>query len=254
MRLGVEGDGRGRAAALKTGAAGVRVWLFDNSRPVQGTEFAFLAKDETAYVNRLANAADRTAYIVTRTALRLNLGEILGIPPADIHFRRNSWGKLALAEPGTDRVDFSVTHTKGLSAIAISDGRPVGIDLERQRDLPDRARIAADVFGEDVARQLLALPSGKQCVLFLQLWTAAEAFVKAQGLGFAGLGGKVPIYLSTGESPQVRFREGISAEWTLDPLLPPSGFVGTVAAGRSPQAVGGPRRIWDAPIRPVVGD
>lgn len=209
-----------------------RIWVFENTREPSEAEFASLAEDEKAHAERLANRSDRAAFIITRASLRLRLAESLEIASTDVRFRRNSWGKLLLAGEAVNRLDFSVSHAKGLSAIALSRDRPVGIDLERQRVFPDRARIAADVFGEAVARQLLDLPQAQQSVVFLQLWTAGEAFVKAQGVGFAGLGGKVPVHLSMGESPQVRVREDFSANWTLEPLLLPPGYVGNVVAGR----------------------
>jgi phosphopantetheinyl transferase len=216
-----------------------RVCLCEHNRPLDPPEFDLLDEEEKRHCARLARESDRRAFAQTRLALRNLLGAAGGLPPKDIKFRRNSWGKLSLAPAPTSAIDFSVSHAKGLSVIAISDGRPIGIDIESVRDVPDRLRVTADILGQDVARQLHGTPVGFQDVLFLQLWTAAEAFVKAQGVGFAGWGGKVPLRLSEGRSPQVRFCDGHSANvttgWTLTPLLLPPGFVGNVVAGRSPK-------------------
>jgi 4'-phosphopantetheinyl transferase len=217
--------------------------VFDNRRGFGEQEFASLGSDERVHAGRLATERDRNAFVITRAKLRLRLGESLGLAPGDIRFERNSWGKLSLAGGAGERLDFSVSHTTGLSAIALSDGYPIGIDLERQRNFPDRLRITADAFGEEVAQQLRRVPPGQQNVVFLQLWTAGEAFVKAQGLGFAGLGGKVPLHLIMGESPQVRLRDDLSDNWTFHPLLLPSGFVGNVTASRRPRPMDCPTRI-----------
>ncbi|CAN0465675.1 unnamed protein product, partial [Phaeothamnion confervicola] len=189
---------------------------------------ALLDADERAQAARLKAKIDRDAFIKTRAALRSIVARETGVPSKDLVFRYNAWGKPSIDAPGQRPVDFSVSHTKGLSAIALARGASVGIDVEPYRPCPDRSRIAADVFGLDVAQQLFAVDSGRQDAVFLRLWTAGEAFVKARGLGFAGLNGKVPVRLAANGSECVVLRDDMKDAWSLTLLELGDEFAGHV--------------------------
>jgi phosphopantetheinyl transferase len=105
------------------------------------------------------------------------------------------------------------------------------VDAEPYRPCPDRIRIAADVFGLEVAQQLLAVDSVRQDIVFLRLWTAGEAFVKARGLGFAGMNGKVPVRLADVGSECVVLRADLRDDWSLTLLELGGEFAGHVVVG-----------------------
>jgi phosphopantetheinyl transferase len=155
----------------------------------------------------------------------------VGVLPRNITFRYNNWGKPSIDAPGQAAIDFSVSHTKGLSAIALSQGVCVGVDVEPFRPCPDRIRIAGDLFGVEVAKQLLAVDVARQDAVFLRLWTAGEAFVKARGLGFAGINGRVPITLSAVGSEEVVLRREVRERWSLTLLDLGDEFIGHVIVG-----------------------
>jgi hypothetical protein len=99
--------------------------------------------------------------------------------------------------------------------VALSDGRRIGVDVEQIRAVPDRREIVTEVLGADLADALCNLSETVQDRTFLRLWTAAEAYVKATGTGFAGLEGPIPLSLSA-ETGAVSLRVGGS-----DPAVPP---------------------------------
>jgi 4'-phosphopantetheinyl transferase len=208
-----------------------RIWAFRNDRGLEATEVALLDAEESAQASRLKAKVDRDAFIKTRAALRSILARETGVPPKALTFRYNSWGKPSLDIPRQAAVDFSVSHTKGLSVVAVAQGASVGVDVEPYRPCPDRIRIAADVFGLDVAQQLLAVDAGRQDAVFLGLWTAGEAFVKARGLGFAGMNGKVPVRLAEPGSERVVLRDDVRGGWSLTPLELGDEFAGHVTVG-----------------------
>ena len=209
-----------------------RVWAFRNDRGLEAAELALLDADERTQASRLKGKPDRDAFIKTRAALRSIVGREAGLPPRDITFHYNSWGKPSVAVVGQHpSVDFNVSHTKGLSAIALARGVAVGIDVEPYRPCPDRIRIAADVFGLEVAQQLLAVDFARQDAVFLGLWTAGEAFIKARGLGFAGMNGKVPVRLAGNGSDCVVLRDDLKGRWSLKALELGDEFVGHVIVG-----------------------
>jgi 4'-phosphopantetheinyl transferase len=207
-----------------------RIWAFRNDRGLEATEVALLDAEESAQAARLKAKVDRDAFIKTRAALRSILGRETGVAPKALTFRYNRWGKPSLDAPQA-AVDFSVSHTKGLSVVAIAQGASVGVDVEPYRPCPDRIRIAADLFGLDVAQQLLSVERPRQDAVFLGLWTAGEAFVKARGLGFAGINGKVPVRLAEPGSERVVLRDDVRGGWSLTPLELGDEFAGHVAVG-----------------------
>ena len=219
-----------------------RVWIFNNDHRFEAAEFAILSEEEQQHSVRHRTEADRTVFVRTRVALRRIIADAIGVSPRDVMIRRNEWGKLVLAGATARDIEFSVSHATGLSVIALAHGRCVGVDIERYRVFPDKLRIAADVFGADVAVQLSAVDDDVQDYLFLEMWTAGEAFVKAQGTGFAGMNGKIPVSLShrglshSGELPHVVLndcRPG-TIGLTLKHLSLPAGFVGHVVFGDLP--------------------
>jgi 4'-phosphopantetheinyl transferase len=211
-----------------------RVWAFRNDCGIEATEVSLLDAAETTQAGRLKAKSDRDAFIKTRAALRSIVGREAGVPPRNVTFRYNSWGKPSIEAPGSDEIDFSVSHTKGLSAIALSHGGPVGVDVEPCRSCPDRIRIASDLFGVEVAKQLLAVETTRQDTVFLRLWTAGEAFVKARGLGFAGINGRVPIALAAVGSEDVVLRREATDRWSLTRLELGDEFIGHVIVGARP--------------------
>jgi 4'-phosphopantetheinyl transferase len=220
-----------------------RVWVFRNDGTVAEADLALLSDEERMQGARLKVDADRAAFIKTRAALRRVLGQAIGRSPAAISFERNAWGKPLLDATARGQIDFSVAHAKGLSVIALGQRASVGIDVEPTRSCPDRVRIAADVFGLEVAQQLLRVERTQQDVVFLRLWTAGEAFVKACGLGFAGMNGKVPVRLSATAPLQVTLREDMRRRWVLSSLELGPEFAGHVVVGRGADSRAGSQSI-----------
>jgi phosphopantetheinyl transferase len=210
----------------------LRIWILDTVGSPEECEFASLDGEERRQAFRFARGCDRQSFVKTRSALRRLLGGAMAVPPNSIEFKRNALGKpFVAAECSVATVHFNVSHTDGLSAIALSDNRRIGIDVERHREVPDKHRIAIDVFGAALAHELSSLSQPIQDRAFLQLWTAAEAYVKATGTGFAGLTEPIPLSLSR-SSGDVQLRCAASgagdAEWTLIPLSLPIGYCGSV--------------------------
>ena len=218
-------------STLKNGSP-FQVWILDTSRDCGGADFDSMDTVEKGRYLRLARVRDRQAFVMTRLALRRLLADAVDTPPQSIRFAQNLWGKPSIAPDGSRKaVDFNVSHTDGLSAIALSDGRRIGIDVERERNVFDKTRIAAEVFGPVLAGELCGLSGAAQDRFFLRLWTIAEAFVKATGTGFAGLAERIPLSLSraTGEIRLGRGPAGGSSpSWAHFPLALPEGYCGSV--------------------------
>ncbi len=111
-------------------------------------------------------------------ALEQGLLHALGLSMRELKFKRDRFGKWTC-----DRCFFSIAHTKGFVAVAVSDA-PVGVDLENLPDFVARhgerlpSLLASSDRLSDTERALASEPSG-----FLYLWTRTEALFKCRGKG-----------------------------------------------------------------------
>ncbi len=208
-----------------------RIWLVETDRALAPYDLTLVAPAERDRAYRYTRECDRNAFLKTRATLRWLIGSAVGADPRRIQFNENDWGKPTLAGKAARSISFSVSHTIDLSVIALSDGRRIGIDVERVRPIADRDRIANRVFGPSIARALTCLEDVVQDCAFLRLWTATEAFLKATGTGFAGTQERVPLSLSK-RSGAVRLERQRKTEHeaslSLIQLSLPKGFVGSV--------------------------
>ena len=170
-------------------------------------------------------------YVVARAALRSLVGARLGLPPADVTLDATERGRPCLVAPRGE-LDFNLSHSGELAAIALSDGAPVGVDVEQRsprRDLDGVARIGLS----DAERAVLYdLPPQERADAFLRAWTRKEAVIKALGLGFAFPLGELTVSLAPGEPARVlaiRDAEGPPSAWALRALAVPEGYAGALA-------------------------
>ncbi len=88
----------------------------------------------------------------------------------------------------------SITHTRGLVAVALTGLGPVGVDAEPLREL-DAIALAGKWFAAAELQWLREAAPGERSAGFLQLWVRKEAVGKAlgQGLRRQGLRRQVPF-------------------------------------------------------------
>src|SRR5690349_12208663 len=112
------------------------VWLVDpahaRERGLVSRYPALLSPAETAHYEGLRVERVRERYLVSRALVRTVLPRRLGVAPADVVLRTRSHGRPELAAPGDRRrLDFNLSHTDGLIVLAVTDGTPIGVDVER---------------------------------------------------------------------------------------------------------------------------
>jgi 4'-phosphopantetheinyl transferase len=92
----------------------------------------------------------------------------------------------------------SITHTRGLVAVAVTGLGPVGVDAEPLRSL-DAIPLAAKWFNAAEVQWLREAAPDTRAACFLQLWVRKEAVGKALGHGLRhhGLRREVPKPLQT---------------------------------------------------------
>jgi len=154
---------------------------------------------------------DRVRFICGRGLLRHILGRYLALVPHDLRFVEGPHGKPELAGASSS-LRFNLSHSDDLMLLAVTHTRAVGIDLELMRDNMPVETLADYYFEPEAAWGLRLLPPAQRIWKFYELWTSAEARLKAHGAGIAhGL----------------RILE--PDRWSLLKLTPAEGYAATLA-------------------------
>ena len=216
----------------------VAVWTIRLDAPaeLQALAKSVLSPDELAKAKAFRNEPAHRNYVLAHGALRRILAATLEADPAQIQFLNGPQGKPALAMRTAGGLEFNLTHSGDLALVAVAQGAEVGIDVERERPMPDALQLAERFLSAAESEALRALPAADQAPAFLNLWTRKEAFVKATGLGIMNALTRFEVTL--GAEAKVLSIEGdprLATEWTLHSFQPAAGYVAAVAV-RSPAA------------------
>ncbi|NUR25477.1 MAG: 4'-phosphopantetheinyl transferase superfamily protein [Catenulispora sp.] len=158
----------------------VTVWLVDDRIPAESVAdlYKLLDAGEQRRADRKDTADGRRRYVLAHGAVRCIVGEHLGAPPEELVWRIGTHGKPELDGVWTG-VQANLSHSGELCLIALSDERPVGIDV--QRHVPGLAVVA-------MARRYFSAAEAERVAgaedpvdVFAQLWARKEAVSKAAG-------------------------------------------------------------------------
>lgn len=118
---------------------------------------------------------------ILRRVLALYLGEAEG----EISLSRDERGKPHLAAD-PDRLAFNLSHSDGLTLVAVSHGREIGVDVERAKPERDLVALAERALGPEDATVVRGAGDSERTRVFYELWTRHEARLKCLGIGLAG--------------------------------------------------------------------
>lgn len=171
--------------------------------------YATLNATEQRQAQRFKFAKDRKLYAAAHHFVRTTLSRYADIDPADWAFRNNDYGKPRIINPGYTSLDYNLSHTQGMVAIAVTRQRAIGIDTEQARPLNDLTSLSRSVFADPEYANVMAGTGRDQQQRFFTYWTLKEAYIKARGMGLS-----IPLQ-------QFHFIAGIPPQWQLqcDPAL-----------------------------------
>lgn len=204
---------------LKKG--GVAVWLVSLAGEADSRYFCggLLSPSERERAARFRDETARRHFEVCRALLRLLVAAYLGARPHELEFAQDDFGRPGLRGRLAEKADglqFSVSHSGGFGAVALSLAPSLGIDLEVHRELADARGVAAMVF---TPREQALLDSSSALEWrrrFFELWVAKESFLKATGRGFSL--GPESVELSFNPRPAlatIPAEFGAANEWSL---------------------------------------
>jgi 4'-phosphopantetheinyl transferase len=167
---------------------------------------------ERQRLGRLRGEGDGERFLLGRGALRLFLGGWLGRDPAGLVLGAGPHGKPELLGPPPAAPRFNVSHSGDLILLGFHPRRPVGVDVEQRRPVPEWEGIARRCLPPGEGDAIATLPQEEREQAFLAAWCRLEAQLKARGMGLSG-----PPPAPGEPAPEV---------WTL---LLPEGYVGAAA-------------------------
>jgi 4'-phosphopantetheinyl transferase len=194
---------------LKPGEVHVwRVSLAGRDPDAYGT---LLSPAEWMRARRFHFERDRVRFICGRGLLRLILGRYLGTAARQLCFEEGPHGKPELTGTSSS-LRFNLSHSDDLMLLAVTHARAVGIDLELIRDNVPVETLADYYFEPEDAWHLRLLPPAQRIWKFYEMWTSAEARLKADGAG-------------VGQGLRVLEPD----RWSLLKLTPAEGYTATLA-------------------------
>ncbi|MCE0522911.1 MAG: 4'-phosphopantetheinyl transferase superfamily protein [Methylacidiphilales bacterium] len=172
---------------------------------------------------------DRARFVIGRALLRNCLGRYLQRTPETIKLAYTDRGRPIL--PDDETVQFSITHTHDLVAVALTAHARIGIDLEYRQSHWDLPELAKRIFSDEDLRAFQSLPEGEAQAAFFRTWTRKEAYLKARGEGITEALQQISVSLGPEETSFIRDARDASAAqtWRLLTLPVPSGYMGCLA-------------------------
>lgn len=172
---------------------------------------AMLDESERARAARFFFEEDRRSYIAAHALLRAELSKRAGRPPQDWRFGATKLGKPYLLDAAHD-LRFSLTHTRGMVAVALAEGLEIGVDVEPSDRRAESMKLAARFFAPEEVALLAAVEGDARRETFFAIWTLKEAVVKATGQGLSRALDSFAISL---DPPRVTMRDGSSMAWRV---------------------------------------
>ena len=167
------------------------IWFcnLDENQELKVDWHSILSRDELALAARLKNSLERRRFVNRSVFVRKVLGNLAGIAPEKVEYCLGPKGKPKLVNSigingeHMTRLNFNISHTENILALAVAFNKEVGIDLEVINPSLDFFAIAKIHFTPDDLYLLRSLQQSKALLGFYRLWTCKEALAKMHGSG-----------------------------------------------------------------------
>jgi len=222
---------------LRLDHARVHVWAFslEAAMPVAEQCRQYLSPAERQRADRFVFPRDRLHHTVAHGILRHLLGAYCDAPPESLEFDVSAAGKPSLRARGgpADALHFNLTHSDDRAVLGVSDGRELGVDLEKIRSDVETLAISRHYFFGSERDAIENEPPLTRDNMFFRYWVAKEAVLKAQGIGLGFPLDRFRVdFLPDGCSARIETLDPSRLEgvWTVRMLPCESGWLGAVAA------------------------
>jgi len=126
---------------------------------------------------------DRQLFLVAHALLRSTLSLYADVEPAAWQFRAGSHARPEIVAPRVP-LRFSLAHTSGMAACAVTLEHDIGIDVEEISG-DARMEVADRCFSLAELADLGRVSADRRAARFFEYWTLKEAYLKARGVGLS---------------------------------------------------------------------
>jgi 4'-phosphopantetheinyl transferase len=214
----------------------VRLYNLAVSEPRFQELYSYLSEEECQKYGRNPSVTEGRRQMVARGLLREALAQIADENPNALRILVGQMGKpfLAPTNGNSENIEFNISHSRNVLAIAISRHRQVGIDIEKARDPVelDCERAAQIAFNDGELAEFMSLPTGLRRQSFYDGWVRKEAFSKAVGLGMTLPFNQFSITVDPRLPAEVKPPASERRRWILRDLDLGPDLHGAVAIGR----------------------
>lgn len=208
-------------------AGGMRAWFLrlDQIQGLGEAVHEILTPQELERASGLGDVRGRRAeFVLSRIFLRTVLGKVLNVAPLELRFSYGAQGKPELdpVQDGKSWLRFNFSHSGGGALLGVArftaPDSCLGVDLEKIRPVRRLREVSERFFGASERLLLQEVSGNEQARLFLQIWTAKEAYIKAIGSGVFQSASALEVRLDSGGKPVADKIEGqkeLTRGWDL---------------------------------------
>jgi len=148
---------------------------------------ATLSPEEKDRAGRFAQDRHRRQYVLAHGLLRFALSDVRSqVAPSDWSFWRDRYDRPFVASPATaSPLYFSLSHTDGCVACAVSGFERVGVDVECIRQRGSLWDVVSKSYSAEESEALRGVAPEQFVDRFFDIWTLKEAYLKATGRGLS---------------------------------------------------------------------
>ena len=197
----------------------VELWVDDlsNKDLQQQLDSIALSSEERGKAQSFYFTQHRNGYALAHKYLRLVFSFYVETKPDLLVFSKSEHGKPAiLAAQNTLNIQFNLSHSGNLIAVAVGKKHPLGVDIEIIEPTTNIDTLAAHCFSPAELLQLRALPYPDRNRIFYRHWSKKEAYLKALGKGLTVEPNSFSIDVLQSNSPVIvkNSQESVSS-WKL---------------------------------------
>lgn len=232
------------------------LWLVDQDQLTDPDLLAayrqLLSPEEVDRHERFLFEVHRHQFLVARALVRGGLSRYADVDPRDWVFEAGPYGRPRIVGPaGVGPLDFNLSHTDGMIALAVGGDLVFGVDVEDTWRKGQTVEIADRFFSPSEAAALRAQPPAGRRRRFFDYWTLKEAYIKARGMGLHLPLDRFSYRLDDGPGIGIEFAPGLDddpAAWQFAQFSPTARHLVGVAVRRDARPDIALRIAWTVPL------
>lgn len=191
---------------LKKNEAHVWVIKWKSIKDLIEKEKNCISNSEAKDIQLLRKYEDKMRGLTGKVVVRILIEHYLKIKKEKILIEKTIYGKPYIVSNSKENLNYNISHSGEYIVLAFTFKKHIGIDVEEEKYLPEYKEIASyfSVGERDRIRK------SKNNKLFFRLWTAKEAYIKAEGLGL-----QVPLNSFEIKDLKIYKERTLSKDWEV---------------------------------------